>query len=70
MDPIDRRGVSVLDPKALDATVRYRIDGLPGQWRCLWADGSEAVFHRGPVKALVAVDSLVEVGPGHLHLTA
>jgi hypothetical protein len=62
--------VGVLDPKGLDATVRYHIDGLPGQWRCLWADRSEAVFTSGPIKALVAVDRLTEVGPGHLQVTA
>jgi hypothetical protein len=60
----------MLDPKGLDSTVRYRIDGLPGWWRCVWADRAEAVFTSGPVKALVSVEHLTEIGPGHLQVIA
>jgi hypothetical protein len=66
-------GVSVMDPKDLDSTIRYRIDGLgPGPWRCVWANRAEIVFTdpAGGIRALMSLDRLAEIGPGHLRYRA
>jgi hypothetical protein len=65
--------VSVLDPKGVDSTVRYRIDGLgPGPWRCVWANRAEIVFTdpAGGIRALIDLGRLTEIGPNHLHYLA
>ena len=59
----------VIDPKVLDSAVPYRIDGMePGPWRCVWANRGEIVFTdaAGGIRALIDLDRLAEVGPGHL----
>jgi hypothetical protein len=59
----------MLDLERLDGQASYRIDGLgPGQWQLVWQDGGEAAVHSPAVRALVRLDRLTEVGPGHLHL--
>ena len=58
--------MGMIDSTHLDAGVDYTIDGLPGRWRCLWADRSEVVFTQRRIRALMPLDDLAEIGPGHL----